>query len=128
SCFLINTAGRGDEKEFLEAFGLAGDIFEISTFMPATTFMCWSQDRVAWDLRLGVRIEEQGAVSPDCVVQLQYTDEASTTESSNEIEQLAWDSLQAESRQGTPDGRVLGRKSTSATRRNDEATPAKQVK
>ncbi|KAF4647131.1 hypothetical protein FOZ61_004609, partial [Perkinsus olseni] len=58
SCFLINTAGRDDGKEFLEAFALASDIFEISNFMPATTFMCWSQDRVAWELRLGMKIEE----------------------------------------------------------------------
>ncbi|KAF4658491.1 hypothetical protein FOZ61_005566 [Perkinsus olseni] len=71
-CFLLSTTGRDDEMEIFEAFTLAGDTFDISNFITATTVLCWSQDSGAWNLRLGMNMDEQGGVSPDCVVQLQW--------------------------------------------------------
>ncbi|KAF4700438.1 hypothetical protein FOZ63_009427 [Perkinsus olseni] len=82
-CFHFGATDRRDQAEIAEAFSDAGKTFEISSFMPTTTLMCWSRDRAAWDLRLGIRIEEQGAVSPARFVQLGYTDQGCTTDSSS---------------------------------------------
>ncbi|KAF4689566.1 hypothetical protein FOZ60_001545 [Perkinsus olseni] len=121
-CFVYDTAGRRDGREIVEAFKLAGDIFEIRNFFAATTVMCWSPGSAAWNLLLGLTIDSQGEVSSDCAIQLLYTDKAFPDESSDGIEQLA------ETPQGTADGRVLGRRSASATTRDEGATPAKRAR
>ncbi|KAF4727072.1 hypothetical protein FOZ62_006172, partial [Perkinsus olseni] len=121
-CFVTGTAGRTDAREIDEAFKRAGDIFEINNFMAATTVLCWSRDRAAWDLSLGVTIDWQGEASLDCVIRLHYIDDALTAESSEGIEQLA------ETPQETAAGRVLGRRSASATTRDEGAPPAKRAR
>ncbi|KAF4739486.1 hypothetical protein FOZ63_017208, partial [Perkinsus olseni] len=114
ACFLIDPNGRDDDMEISDAFMLAGDFFEISNFMTATIAMCWAQDRRAWTLQLGLRIDKQEAVSPDCIVQLQYANDGAIT--------------RAKLHQEIRSGKVLGGKLTSAIRQNEGASPAKQAK
>ncbi|KAF4684169.1 hypothetical protein FOZ60_008147 [Perkinsus olseni] len=87
-CLFVDATGRHDHNEIVEAFTDAGDAFEISNFSPAATFMCWSQDRAAWDLWLGIKIDRLGAVLPARVVPLAYTDGVPTINSSVTPEQL----------------------------------------
>ncbi|KAF4689546.1 hypothetical protein FOZ60_001524 [Perkinsus olseni] len=79
SCFHFDATDRRDWKEIAEAYNDTENTLEISIFTPATSFMCWSQNRAAWDLRLGLRMDEQGELLPDCVVQLQYSHDSYAT-------------------------------------------------
>ncbi|KAF4754954.1 hypothetical protein FOZ62_031156, partial [Perkinsus olseni] len=59
-CYHLDATDRRDRNEIAKAFNDAGGAFEISNFMPASTIMCWWQDRAAGDLWLGMRIDQQG--------------------------------------------------------------------
>ncbi|KAF4698498.1 hypothetical protein FOZ63_013864 [Perkinsus olseni] len=90
-CFVIDSNGRGDEEEIVEGFYHAGDAFQISNFMPATTIMCWSQDRAAWDLNLGAKLNStstladlQSVISPHCVAHLVHYDDTVSADSTGE--------------------------------------------
>ncbi|KAF4683690.1 hypothetical protein FOZ60_008766 [Perkinsus olseni] len=128
ACFLIDPNGRDDDMEISDAFMLAGYFFEISNFMTATIAMCWAQDRRAWDLQLGLKIDKQKAVSPDCIVQLRYANDEAIASSLGRVGQLAGSPSQARLHREFRSGKVLGGKLTSAIRQNEGASPAKQAK
>ncbi|KAF4746571.1 hypothetical protein FOZ63_031436 [Perkinsus olseni] len=111
SCFHFDATDRRDWKKIAEAYNDTENTFEISNFIPATTVMCWSRNRAAWDLWLGLRIDEQGELLPDCVVQLQYSHDVSTTDHSQGMEQLLVDDWLIGPNQETQDGRLIGHKS-----------------
>ncbi|KAF4650066.1 hypothetical protein FOZ61_000698, partial [Perkinsus olseni] len=121
SCFVIDTNGTADEREIVEAFKLAEDVFEISRFMPATTIMCWSPDRAAWDLNLGAKIDSvselQSAISPHCVLRLVRQDDALA----NKMDQFLGD-------ENREDPRQQGQKLPSATTIDEGPSPAKRAK
>ncbi|KAF4653836.1 hypothetical protein FOZ61_008648 [Perkinsus olseni] len=115
SCFHFDATDRRDWKEIAEAYNDTENTFEISIFTPATTLMCWSQNRVAWDLRLGLRIDGQGELLSDCVVQLQYSHDSYATDYSQGTEQLLVDDWLIGPSQETQDDRLIGHESAKAT-------------
>ncbi|KAF4721874.1 hypothetical protein FOZ63_031831 [Perkinsus olseni] len=113
-CLFVDATERQDLNEIAEAFTDAGDTFEISNFSPAATFMCWSQDRAAWDLWLGIKIDRLGAVSPARVVPLAYTDGVPTINSSVTPEQILGENSQDALSEEADRGRTKRRRSSTS--------------
>ncbi|KAF4682025.1 hypothetical protein FOZ60_011218 [Perkinsus olseni] len=128
-CYHLDATDRRDRNEIAKAFNDAGGALEISNFMPASTIMCWWQDRAAGDLWLGMRIDQQGVAFPDRIVPLGYTYGAPTTYSSSTVERLPgenWqNALSYEARHGRTKRR---RSSTSRGGKNGESPSSKLPK
>ncbi|KAF4689547.1 hypothetical protein FOZ60_001525 [Perkinsus olseni] len=128
SCLRFEPIGTDVQVERAAAFKDAGDAFQISNFMPATTGMCWSQDGAGWDLMLGMKIGGQGELSPDFVVRLDYADDKFTLDSSDGAEQLHVDDRRIDMGQKAQGDRVIGRKSKLTTWEREGAPKMKRAK
>ncbi|KAF4705673.1 hypothetical protein FOZ62_011211 [Perkinsus olseni] len=128
SCLRFEPIGTDVQVKRAAAFKDAGDAFQISNFMPATTGMCWSQDGAGWDLMLGMKIGGQGELSPDFVVRLDYADDKFTLDSSDGAEQLHVDDRRIDMGQKAQGDRVIGRKSKLTTWEREGAPKMKRAK
>ncbi|KAF4689543.1 hypothetical protein FOZ60_001521 [Perkinsus olseni] len=126
-CLFVDATDRHDHNKIAEAFTDAGDTFEISNFSPAATFMCWSQDRAAWDLWLGIKIDRLGAVSPARVVPLAYTDGVPTINSSVTPEQLLGENSQNALSEEAYRGRRKRRRSSTSRGGKSGESPSSEI-